>query len=219
MKTFISLAWARDGALRTALHAVLSLAVAGAATAQAAGESDSQLLRLTEGKHDGGRTIRLEKTVACTPDRTFAPWSTDEGVRTFFAPGSRIGRGAGEEYTILFKPVDDPQGLSHGTKGARVLASVPGRFLAFEWITFAGDASLGRNAPPLAPPEVRNESPLPTWVEMDFLPAGNGTRVAFRHYGVRDGELWTASQAWFARAWQGVLDQLAAECRREKPPR
>ncbi len=219
MKTFSSLAWARDRVVRTALHAVLSLAVAGAAMAQAAGESDSQLLRLTAGKHDGGRTIRLERTVACTPDRTFALWSTDEGVRTFFAPSSRIGRGAGEEYTILFKPVDDPQGLSHGTKGARVLASVPGRFLAFEWITFAGDASLGRNAPPLAPPEVRNESPLPTWVEMDFLPAGDGTRVAFRHYGFRDGELWTASQAWFARAWQGVLDQLAAECRREKPPR
>jgi hypothetical protein len=110
----------------------------------------------------------------------------------------------------------DPQGLSHGTKGARILALAPGRFLAFEWITFAGDASLGANAPPVAKPELRNESPLPTWVEIDFLPADAGaTRVVFRHYGFRDGELWSASQAWFARAWQRVLDGFAETCRRD----
>src|SRR6185436_19323027 len=109
-------------------------------------------------------TIRLEKMVACTPQRAFALWSTDDGVQAFFAPASRIGRAAGDEYTILFSPAADPQGLSHGTKGARILAMSPGRFLAFEWITFAGDATLGRNAPPVAAASIRNESPLPTWV-------------------------------------------------------
>src|ERR1700681_35904 len=63
--------------------------------------------------------------------------------------------------------------------------------------------------------DIRNESPLPTWVEIDFLPAGDGTRVAFRHYGFRDGELWSASQTWFTRAWQGVLDPLTGQCRGE----
>src|SRR6185295_6021201 len=87
-----------------------------------ASPSDSQLLRLTQGKHDSGRTIRLQKTVACTPDRTYQLWSTDDGVRSFFAPASRIGRGAGDEYRILFSPDKDPEGLSHGTKGARILA-------------------------------------------------------------------------------------------------
>jgi hypothetical protein len=144
-------------------------------------------------------------------------WSTDEGVRAFFAPASRIGRGAGDEYTILFSPVNDPQGLSHGTNGARILASTPGRFLAFEWITFAGDPSLGPNGPPVAPPHVRNASPLPTWVEITLLPTvDEGTRVQFRHYGFRDGELWSASQAWFTRAWQRVLAQLEETCRRQK---
>ena len=216
MKTSIALASVRGMSMWYPLYVLLSIAMLNTpASAQVAGPSDSRLLGLTQGKHDDGRTIRLEKTVACTPARTFALWSTDEGVRTFFAPGSRIGRGAGDEYTILFKPVDDPQGLSHGTNGARILASVPGRFLAFEWITFAGDASLGPNGPPLAAPHIRNELPLPTWVEIDFLPSEQGTRVAFRHYGFRDGELWSASQTWFTRAWQGVLDQLAGECRRE----
>lgn len=185
----------------------------------AAEASDSRLLGLIEGKRDDGRTIRLEQTVACSPQRTYALWSTDDGVRTFFAPGSRIGRGAGDEYTILFSPADDPQGLSHGTRGARILAMSPGRFLAFEWITFAGDASLGPNAPPPAPPQVRNESPLPTWVEIDFAPADGGTRVVFRHYGFRDGDSWPASQAWFTRAWRQVLGSLFATCRQEKMAR
>ena len=215
MKKFMSLASTRNSAVMYPLHVLISIAMLAAASAQAVAESDSRLLALVQGKHDGGRTIRLEKTVACTPARTFALWSTDDGVQTFLAPGSHIGRGADDEYTVLFKPDDDPQGLAHGTKGARILASAPGRFLAFEWITFAGDASLGRNAPPLAAPDIRNESPLPTWVEIDFLQVAEGTRVAFRHYGFRDGELWSSSQAWFTRAWQGVLDQLARECVRE----
>jgi len=186
------------------------------ALAQVALASDSRVLALTAGKHDNGNTIRLEKTVACSPARTYAMWSTDDGVRSFFAPASRIGRGAGEEYTILFSPAADPQGLAHGTKGARILAASPGRFLAFEWITFAGDASLGRNAPPIAPPPVRNELPLPTWVEIDFLPSGStATRIAFRHYGFRDGDIWAASQAWFTGAWDHVLDALAAACAKE----
>ena len=100
--------------------------------------------------------------------------------------------------------------------GARILASVPGRFFAFEWITFAGDASLGRNAPPIAAPDVRNESPVPTWVEIDLKPAVEGTRILFRHYGFRDGELWSASQLWLTHAWQRVLGGLGAACRSEK---
>jgi uncharacterized protein YndB with AHSA1/START domain len=198
-------------------HLLLVIGIVAATSMPSASASDSRVLALTQGKHDGERTIRLDQTVACAPERVFALWSTDEGVRTFFAPASRIGRGAGDEYTILFSPVDDPQGLSHGTKGARILAASPGRFIAFEWITFAGDASLGRNAPPIAPPQIRNESPLPTWVEIDLVPAADaGTRVAFRHYGFREGELWSLSQAWFTRAWQRVLDGLASACAREK---
>jgi len=187
------------------------------ALANGALASDSAVLALTHGKEDGGRTIRLEKTVACSPARTYAMWSTDEGVRAFFAPASRIGQATGDEYTIMFAPAADPDGLSHGTKGARILAASPNRFLAFEWIAFAGDASLGRNAPPIAPPALRNESPPPTWVELNFVPTDSGgTRVLFRHYGFRDGELWAASRAWFTRAWGHVLDALADACEQQK---
>ena len=59
-------------------------ALAGGALA-----SDSRLIALTQGKQDTGRTIKLEKTVSCSPARTYAMWATDEGVRAFFAPASR----------------------------------------------------------------------------------------------------------------------------------
>jgi len=199
---------------------VMAMAIFSAAAlcgSPVAAPSDSQLLQLMHGKQDNGRTIRLQKIVVCTPERTFLLWSTSDGVRSFFAPSSRIGRGVGDEYRILCRPADDPEGFAHGTKGARILATSPGRFLAFEWITFAEDASLGPNGPPVAAPEILNESPLPTWVEIEFLPGTGGTTlVDFRHYGFRDGELWSASQKWFTRAWQGVLEGLDRACQKER---
>src|SRR5256885_137070 len=73
----------------------------------------------------------------------------------------------------------------------------------------------GRNAPPPAPRSLRDVTPLPTWVELEFVPlAGNQlrTRVQLTHYGFKDGELWEESYRWFARAWAGVLGQMEKQC-------
>ena len=161
------------------------------------------------------RTVVLQAETQCSPDEAYALWSTSEGVKRFFAPTARIDLRPGGEYTILFFPEKDPDGLSHGTKGARVLKTVPGQSLSFEWITFAGDANLGRNAPPPAPRSLRDVTPLPTWVELEFVPlTGNPlrTRVQLTHYGFKDGELWEESHRWFARAWAGVLGQMEKQC-------
>src|SRR4030095_5282297 len=111
---------------------------------------------LMAGKTKTAHTINLEITVHASPDEAFSLWSTSEGVRRFFAPDARINPVEGGEYTILFAPQADPQGLSHGTKGARILKMIPGKFLAFEWITFAADSNLGQNAPPIASLDIRN---------------------------------------------------------------
>ncbi len=102
------------------------------------------------------RTVVLQVDAQCSAEEAYALWSTTEGVKQFFAPAARIDARPAGEYTILFYPEKDPEGLSHGTKGARVLATVPGKLFAFEWITFAGDATLGRNAPTLAPRSLRD---------------------------------------------------------------
>lgn len=170
---------------------------------------------LMEGKVETGRTIFLEATVNAPPAEVFRLWTSVDGIKKFFAPDSRIDATPGGRYQIIFFPGGDPEGASHGTKGARILKLVPNKELAFEWITFAGDEMLGQNAPPYAPPAQRDVQPLPTWVELSFEPI-NGqprqTHLKFAHHGFGEGELWDRSYRWFARAWKGVLDQLTTYC-------
>jgi uncharacterized protein YndB with AHSA1/START domain len=174
---------------------------------------------LMAGKMKTDHTIFLEATVHARPSEVFRLWTSAEGVKKFFAPDARIGSAPGEQYQIIFFPSKDPEGDSHGTRGAHILKFVPGKELAFEWITFAGDDLLGKNAPPYARPAQRNVTPLPTWVELSFEPiAGqpNQTHLKFAHYGFREGELWAQSYQWFTRAWKGVLDQLTNYCENQQ---
>ncbi|MDQ0465879.1 uncharacterized protein YndB with AHSA1/START domain [Caulobacter ginsengisoli] len=176
------------------------------------GQSEpSRLAGTLPSKRDTGHSIVLDVDVACAPARAYALWSTTAGVRSFFAPDAEIG-GVGGPYTIIFFPQDDPRGLTHGTLGAHVLRAEPGRFYAFEWVVFAGDRLKGDNAPPYADETLRRPDPLPTWVELNFTPSGSGTHVAFRHYGFTDDVANRASQAWFTRAWSGVLEGMRAVC-------
>lgn len=173
--------------------------------------ASSRLAGRLPGKADTGRSVRLEADVACSPAQAYALWASSEGAQSFFAPRARIGA-VGGPYEVMFFPDDDPEGRVHGTRGAHLLAAEPGRFLAFEWVVFAGDDLRGTNAPPYADEATRLPSPLPTWVELTFTPAHAGTHVAFRHYGFGAGALYERSRAWFERAWGGVLQQMVRHC-------
>lgn len=182
-------------------------------------EKSSNSANLMQGKQKTDRTIFLNATVDAPPAEVFRLWTSEDGIRKFFAPAARVDASVGGNYQIIFAPARDPEGNSHGTKGARILKLVPDKELAFEWITFAGDELLGGNAPPSAPPAERNVRPLPTWVELSFdAVAGEPekTHLRFAHYGFRDGEKWEKSFHWFERAWKGVLDELAAYCQNRK---
>jgi uncharacterized protein YndB with AHSA1/START domain len=174
---------------------------------------------LMGGKLKTDRTVFLEAIVAAPPSTVFELWTSRDGIKKFFAPDARIDASVGGRYQIIFAPTQDPEGDSHGTKGARILKLVPNKELAFEWITFAGDELLGKNAPPYAPAAERNVDPLPTWVELTFENVEgepNKTHLRFAHYGFRQGEKWERSYQWFARAWKGVLNQLSAYCEDHK---
>jgi uncharacterized protein YndB with AHSA1/START domain len=194
------------------VKSLIALACAGVAFAAAAQElTGSRLAGRVPGKIDTGRTISLEADVGCDPGRVYRLWSTREGAESFFAARANIGA-VGGPYTITFYPDDDPQGLTHGTAGAQVLAAEPEAFFAFEWIVFSGDATKGNQAPPYAEPALRDLQPRPTWVELSFAPTAGGARVSFRHFGFGDGELYSRSQAWFTRAWAGVLQRMKQTC-------
>lgn len=195
--------------------AAIFLAATAAPILSAADKTKPANPDLMLGKQKTDRTIFLETVVAAPPDEVFRLWTSVDGIKKFFAPEARIEATIGGRYQIIFAPARDPEGDSHGTNGARILKLVPNKGLAFEWITFAGDESLGRNAPPYAPAAERNVRPLPTWVELNFdaVPGkAEQTRLRFAHYGFREGEKWEKSFRWFERAWKGVLDALAAYC-------
>jgi uncharacterized protein YndB with AHSA1/START domain len=202
---------------RTILAAILVLA--SYALLLSAPETNSGPENLMAGKQKTDRTIYLEAMVNSPPAVVFQLWTSEDGIKKFFAPSARVDASAGGRFEIIFAPAKDPEGNSHGTKGARILKLVPEKELAFEWITFAGDELLGRNAPPYAPSAERNVRPLPTWVELQF-DAVEGepgkTHLRFAHYGFRHGEKWEQSFHWFERAWKGVLDELAAYCQNSK---
>jgi uncharacterized protein YndB with AHSA1/START domain len=201
----------------TLLALPLICAQRGAAEDPAA--SLTRTAALMQGKVKTERTIVLDVTVNATPSEVFRLWTSTDGIRKFFAPDARIDSEPGGRYQIIFAPGKDPEGDSHGTKGARILKFIPDKELSFEWITFAGDNLLGKNAPPYAPSSRRNVKPLPTWVELSFESVdgqSNRTHVKFAHYGFGTGDLWEQSYQWFTRAWKGVLDQLAAYCANRK---
>jgi uncharacterized protein YndB with AHSA1/START domain len=184
------------------------------ASSQDGSDSNAALM---EGKVKTSHTVNLDAIVDAAPAEVYRLWTSADGVKKFFAPEAKIDAKIGGRYQVIFFPAKDPEGESHGTKGARILDLVPNKRLVFEWITFAGDNLLGNHAPPYAPPSERNAAPLPTWVELSFEPVEGQpkqTHVRFAHYGFRDGEKWEQSYQWFTRAWKGVLDHLTEYCKK-----
>jgi|GEM_PF-1667039 len=184
------------------------------ATTAFAQTNSIQTDRLFDGKQKTNHTISIDAVVDATPQAVYRLWTTEAGVKKFFAPDAHIGATEGSEYTIIFSPDKDPQGLSGGTKGARILALDPGKMISFEWIPFTADPGFGKIGPPSAPLDVRNASPLPTWVEITLEPTSDGkqTRLHFRHYGFKEGELWDQSFQYFSHAWLLVIGNLQKYC-------
>jgi|GEM_PF-199219 len=156
------------------------------------------------------RTVVAEKVVDAPVADVYAMWTTSEGLAKFFAPVAHVDPRVGGEYTIVFYPDIDPIGAIYGTKGAHVLAVEPNRRLVFEWTTFVTKALAGHSAPPVVSTEERNETPLPTSVEITFEPRGeHQTLIHLAHNGFRSSAKWDESYKYFQWAWPYVLDSLA----------
>jgi len=173
--------------------------------------SESELM---DGKQKTAHSVVLQKTVACDQATTFGLWTTEAGVQKFFTAAAHIDPWPGGRYEMIFYPKADPEARSYGTGGARVLRFVPEGELAFEWIAFTlDDGTPHLGGPPQMPAAVRNQRPLPTWVELRFQPSpSGGTDVALGYYGSREGGKWDESFAYFQKAWAGVLGNLEKYC-------
>ena len=147
------------------------------------------LLFAIAGASAGERQISVEVTVAATPEEVWRLWTTNDGVRSFFAPDSRVEPWVDGAYEIYFNPTAAPG--AKGADGMRVLAFEPNRRLAFTW-----------NAPP-SMPEVRAQRTVVT-VEIAPLDAER-TRVRLRHWGWGSGPEWDRAIEYFEDAWSGFV--------------
>ena len=77
------------------------------------------------------RSIEMTVVAELPPGEVFELWSTEAGVRRFFAPAARIGTDVGDPFVIIFNPEGDPEGAEHGTRGAVLRGVEEGLIWAF----------------------------------------------------------------------------------------
>jgi len=135
------------------------------------------------------RSIHTEIIVPATVEAVWDAWTTEAGVRTFFAPQARVEPYPGGAYEMYFNP-EAPEG-ARGGEGLQVLAMQHLQMFSFTW-----------NAPPNLP-EVR---PHRTVVVMRFVETAEGrTQVSLHHSGWGTGEQWDQAFAYFQAAWHQVI--------------
>ncbi len=135
------------------------------------------------------RILRATLVLDAPVETVWALWTTEGGVKSFFAPGCRIEPKADGAYEIWFNPAAPPG--ERGADGMRILAFEPGKRLSFTW-----------NAPP-SQPYARAQRSV---VDLRFEPEGTKrTRLVFTHGGWGDGPEWDAAYAYFDKAWSTVV--------------
>jgi uncharacterized protein YndB with AHSA1/START domain len=147
----------------------------------------------------GDRILRAEVTIDAPVEQVWQAWTTEEGIRSFFAPAARVEPRVDGAYDIVF----DPSRPGQTGEGMRILAFEPPRRFAFTW-----------SAPPTMP-SVRAQRTL---VIVELTPVGEGgTRLRFTHEGWGEGNEWDAAFRYFDHAWAAqVLPAL--KYRFEKGP-
>ena len=135
------------------------------------------------------RVLRADITVDAGLADVWAAWTTETGIRTFFAPAARIDARVDGVYEVLFDPAAKA-GL-RGAEDQRILVFEPHTRLSFTW-----------NAPATLP-TVREQR---TVVTIEFSAVDDGhTRLRFTHAGWGQGAEWDAAFAYFDRAWGGFV--------------
>jgi uncharacterized protein YndB with AHSA1/START domain len=135
------------------------------------------------------RVLRAEVVVPAPVGEVWDAWTTEAGIRSFFAPDGRVDLRVDGTYDVWFNPRGGPD--QRGAEGMRILDVDPRRRFVFTW-----------NAPPSIP-SIRGRR---TVVVLDF--AGDGrdrTRLRFTQMGWGDGPDWDKAYAYFDKAWGGFV--------------
>ncbi len=134
---------------------------------------------------DAERAIRACIAVDAGLDEVWEAWTTEPGVRSFFAPDCHIELRVDGAYEIYFDPGAEPG--CRGAEGVRILALQPKTMLAFTW-----------NAPPHLDQARRQWTHVT--VRLRRLEE-NRTEVTLFHDGWGTGGQWDQAFEYFQRAW------------------
>ncbi len=136
-----------------------------------------------------GKLIYAEVTIPAPVSEVWDVWTTEAGVKTFFAPECKIECEPMGAYEMYFDP-EAEQGL-RGGEGCRVLAVQPEKLLSFTW-----------NAPPSLP-DVRGQY---THVSVRLEAVNEDeTQLTFIHGGWGEGGQWDQAFEYFTAAWKRVV--------------
>lgn len=135
------------------------------------------------------RVIRAEVIVDAPVGKVWDAWTTEAGIRSFFAPVAHVDLRVNGRYEILFEPDAPP--WQRGAEGMRVLAFQPKSMLAFTWT---------------APPHLSEVRGQLTHVLIRLRETEDGrTRVTLTHSGWGDGGHWDEAFEYFERAWRRIV--------------
>jgi len=138
---------------------------------------------------DPGRIIRGEAIIEASIDEVWDAWTTEEGIKSFFASACRIDVRVDGPYEILFDP--EVEEGRRGAEGVRILALEPKKMLSFTWS---------------APPEMEEVRKQWTHVVIRFQKISKQqTKVTLTHDGWGEGREWDEAFAYFTRAWLDVV--------------
>lgn len=139
---------------------------------------------------------KIEKVIEVNAgiEKVWETWTTETGVKSFFAPQAQINLTEGGKYEMYFTP-DAPEG-SKGGEGCEVLKVYPLHKLVFTW-----------NFPPSIPSLRDSGAKTEVSVELEEIDEST-TKVNLTHYGWLKGEDWQSGFDYFTAAWEVVLTRL-----------
>jgi WD40 repeat protein/uncharacterized protein YndB with AHSA1/START domain len=165
--------------------------------------ASSQLRAIEETPKNSGevRILRKEVVVEAPVDVVWHAWTTEDGIASFFSPGSKIELDLGGAYEIYMGMEEPDESGRRGSEGCKLLSFIPRQMLAFEW-----------SFPPKVMTLRKADAKTQVVLLFDAIDAGK-TRVRFAQLGWKNGEDWDAGYAYFDKAWSHVMSQLQSTLR------
>jgi len=139
--------------------------------------------------------IEKEIIIEASLEEVWDRWTTEKGIRTFFAQDCEVELQLDGKYEMYF--LKDAEPGQRGSEGCKILSFIPYEMFSFSW-----------NAPPQFP-DIRNGD-IQTYVVLNFEKIEpHKTKVHLRHLGWQEGKAWDEVFAYFDNAWSKVLTWLA----------